>query len=71
VGMMRLRAGRERAEKELGPRFDAQALKAFHDEVLRGGVWCLLRTYPRVSIQASICSSRISSGMPPPRNTSS
>jgi uncharacterized protein (DUF885 family) len=37
VGMMRIRAGRERAEKELGPRFDAQALKAFHDEVLRGG----------------------------------
>ncbi len=37
VGMLRIRAARERAEKELGPRFDAQALKAFHDEVLRGG----------------------------------
>jgi uncharacterized protein (DUF885 family) len=37
VGMMRIRAARERAEKELGPRFDAQALKAFHDVVLRGG----------------------------------
>jgi uncharacterized protein (DUF885 family) len=37
VGMLRIRGARERAQKELGPKFDAQALKAFHDVVLRGG----------------------------------
>jgi len=37
VGMLRIRAARERAQKALGPRFDAEAEKAFHDVVLRGG----------------------------------
>ncbi len=37
VGMLRIRAARERAQAALGSRFDAAALKAFHDVVLRGG----------------------------------
>jgi uncharacterized protein (DUF885 family) len=37
VGMLSIRAARERARKALGPRFDADALKAFHDLVLGGG----------------------------------
>jgi uncharacterized protein (DUF885 family) len=37
VGMLRIRAARERAEKTFGPRFDAEAEKAFHDVVLGGG----------------------------------
>jgi uncharacterized protein (DUF885 family) len=37
VGMLRIRAARVRAQQALGPRFDAQALKDFHDVVLRGG----------------------------------
>ena len=37
VGMLRIRAARERAEKALGPRFDTEAEKAFHDVVLGGG----------------------------------
>jgi uncharacterized protein (DUF885 family) len=37
VGMRSIRAARERAESALGSRFDAEALKAFHDVVLRGG----------------------------------
>jgi len=37
VGMLSIQAARERARKALGPRFDAEALKAFHDVVLRGG----------------------------------
>lgn len=37
VGMLSIRAARERAEKALGPHFDAEAKKAFHDVVLRGG----------------------------------
>jgi len=37
VGMMSIRAARERAQTALGPRFDADALKAFHDVVLRAG----------------------------------
>jgi uncharacterized protein (DUF885 family) len=37
VGMLRIRAARERVQKALGPRFDAQAEKAFHDVVLGGG----------------------------------
>jgi uncharacterized protein (DUF885 family) len=35
LGELRLRELRERAEKELGPRFD---LRTFHDEMLSGGV---------------------------------
>ena len=37
VGMMRIRAARERARVALGPRFDASALKDFHDVVLSSG----------------------------------
>ncbi len=37
VGMLRIRAARERAQNALGPRFDAEAEKAFHDVVLGGG----------------------------------
>jgi uncharacterized protein (DUF885 family) len=37
VGMLRIRAARERAQRALGPRFDAEAEKAFHDVVLGGG----------------------------------
>jgi uncharacterized protein (DUF885 family) len=37
VGMLSIRAARERAQVALGSRFDAAALKAFHDVVLRGG----------------------------------
>jgi len=37
VGMLRIRAARERAQKALGKRFDADAEKAFHDVVLGGG----------------------------------
>ena len=37
VGMLRIRAARERAQKVLGPRFDTEAEKAFHDAVLSGG----------------------------------
>jgi uncharacterized protein (DUF885 family) len=37
VGMLSIRAARERARAALGSRFDAEALKAFHDVVLRGG----------------------------------
>ena len=37
VGMLSIRAARERAQRALGSRFDAAALKAFHDVVLRGG----------------------------------
>lgn len=37
VGMLRIRAARDRAQKALGPRFDAAAKKAFHDVVLGGG----------------------------------
>lgn len=37
VGMRSIRAARERARAALGERFDAQALKDFHDLVLRGG----------------------------------
>ena len=37
VGMLSLQAARRRAEQALGPAFDAQALKDFHDVVLRGG----------------------------------
>jgi uncharacterized protein (DUF885 family) len=37
VGMLRIRAARERAQQALGPRFDAAALKDFHDVVLGGG----------------------------------
>ncbi len=37
LGMLSIRAARERAQQALGPRFDAQALKDFHDVVLRGG----------------------------------
>ncbi|MEP7182198.1 MAG: DUF885 domain-containing protein [Betaproteobacteria bacterium] len=37
VGMLSIRAARERAQNALGPRFDAEAEKAFHDVVLRGG----------------------------------
>jgi len=37
VGMLRIRAARERAEKAFGPRFDADAEKAFHDVVLGSG----------------------------------
>ena len=37
VGMLSIRRARERAQAALGPRFDAGALKAFHDVVLGGG----------------------------------
>jgi uncharacterized protein (DUF885 family) len=37
VGLMRLQAARERARQALGARFDAQALKDFHDMLLAGG----------------------------------
>ena len=37
VGMLSIRAARERTEKALGPRFDAAALRAFHDVVLGSG----------------------------------
>jgi len=37
VGMMSIRAARERAQPALGARFDADALKTFHDVVLRDG----------------------------------
>jgi uncharacterized protein (DUF885 family) len=37
VGMLSIRAARERARAALGSRFDGEALKAFHDTVLRGG----------------------------------
>jgi uncharacterized protein (DUF885 family) len=37
VGMLSIQAARRRAEQALGPAFDAQALKDFHDVVLRGG----------------------------------
>ena len=37
VGMLRIRAARERAQKALGPRFDLDTEKAFHDAVLGGG----------------------------------
>ena len=37
VGMLSIRAARDRAQKALGPRFDAAAEKAFHDVVLGGG----------------------------------
>ena len=37
LGMLAIRAARDRAQKALGPRWDAQTLKDFHDAVLRGG----------------------------------
>ena len=37
VGMLSIRAARERAHAALGPRFDTAAEKAFHDVVLGGG----------------------------------
>jgi uncharacterized protein (DUF885 family) len=37
VGMLRLQAARERARLALGERFDAQALRGFHDMLLAGG----------------------------------
>jgi uncharacterized protein (DUF885 family) len=37
VGMLAIRGARERAEKALGSRFDAAALRAFHDVVLGSG----------------------------------
>lgn len=37
VGMLSIKAARERARAALGSRFDGEALKAFHDTVLRGG----------------------------------
>jgi uncharacterized protein (DUF885 family) len=37
VGMRSIRAARERVQQALGERFDAEAEKAFHDVVLRGG----------------------------------
>jgi uncharacterized protein (DUF885 family) len=37
VGMLSIRAARERARAALGTRFDAAALKDFHDVVLQGG----------------------------------
>ena len=37
VGMLSIRAARDRAHVALGSRFDGEALKAFHDTVLRGG----------------------------------
>ena len=35
--MLRDRAARERAQRALGPRFDVEAEKDFHDVVLGGG----------------------------------
>lgn len=35
--MTSIQAARMRAQKALGARFDAQALKTFHDVVLRNG----------------------------------
>ncbi|MEK8030359.1 DUF885 domain-containing protein [Ideonella sp. DXS29W] len=37
VGMLSIRAARERAQKALGAKWNAEAEKAFHDTVLRGG----------------------------------
>ena len=37
LGMLSIRAARERARQALGPAFDAQALKDSHDVVLQGG----------------------------------
>lgn len=37
VGMLAIRAARSRAQQALGPRWDAQALKDFHDVVLGSG----------------------------------
>jgi uncharacterized protein (DUF885 family) len=37
VGMLSIRAARDRAQATLGLRFDTDALKAFHDTVLGGG----------------------------------
>jgi uncharacterized protein (DUF885 family) len=37
IGMLRLQAARERAKTALGARFDAQALRDFHDLLLGGG----------------------------------
>jgi uncharacterized protein (DUF885 family) len=37
VGMLRLQAARQRAQQALGAKFDAQALKDFHDLLLGGG----------------------------------
>jgi len=37
VGMLAIRAARERAEKALGAKWNAEAEKAFHDLVLKGG----------------------------------
>jgi uncharacterized protein (DUF885 family) len=37
VGMLAIRAARERAEKALGAKWDREAEKAFHDVVLQGG----------------------------------
>ncbi|MFT3953204.1 MAG: DUF885 domain-containing protein [Piscinibacter sp.] len=37
IGMLRLQAARERAKAALGARFDAQALRDFHDLLLGGG----------------------------------
>jgi len=37
VGMLSLRAARDRAQKALGAKWNAEAEKAFHDVILRGG----------------------------------
>ena len=37
VGMLRIQAARERTQKALGPRFDPDVEKAFHDAMLSGG----------------------------------
>jgi len=37
VGMLAIRAARERSEKALGAKWNAEAEKAFHDVVLKGG----------------------------------
>jgi uncharacterized protein (DUF885 family) len=37
IGMLRIQAARTRAQRALGDRFDAQALKDFHDMLLAGG----------------------------------
>lgn len=37
VGMLSIQAARQRAEKALGPKWDDQARKDFHDVLLRGG----------------------------------
>ncbi|MGM9487457.1 DUF885 domain-containing protein [Ideonella sp. YS5] len=37
VGMLAIRAARDRAEKALGPKWNREAEKAFHDVVLQGG----------------------------------